>query len=295
MPWKETCAVDERIRFVQDWTGSATRGVSMSHLCRVYGISRKTGYKWIKRYNWGAQSMRDLSSRPHTHPETTDARVGARVLSQKEKFRFFGPRKIRQTMLNARLKRVPAASTIGHLLDVHGLVRKRKKRTKVEPQTQPFANCDAPNDLWCTDFKGHARMDDRRKCYPLTLMDAHTRFMFACEGLHDPNGARVKEIYERVFEEFGLPRAIRSDDSSEARIAGESSMPTTDHRLRRGHQRAFQRCRCGGSSLEFDTSASTRGSLSRTGGSRDFIALTEDIPYIRRGWMMAWRETDLVK
>ena len=153
-----------------------------------------------------------------------------------------------------------------------GLVRKRKKRTKVEPQTQPFANCDAPNDLWCTDFKGHARMDDRRKSYPLTLMDAPTRFMFACEGLHDPNGARVKEIYERVFEEFGLPRTIRSDDSSEARIAGESSMPTTDHRLRRGHQRAFQRCRCGGSSLEFDTSASTRGSPSRTGGSRDSIA-----------------------
>ena len=165
-----------------------------------------------KAIQLGAQSMRDLSSRPHTHPETTDARVVARVLSQKEKFPFFGPRKIRQMMLNARLKRVPAASTIGHLLDVHGLVRKRKKRAKVEPQTQPLADCEASNDLSCTEFKGHALVDDRPKCYPLTLMDAHTRFRFACEGLHDPNGACVKEIYERVFEEFGLPRAIRSDN-----------------------------------------------------------------------------------
>lgn len=119
VPWKETCAVDQRVKFVEEWIGHTQRGVSMAQLCRSYGISRKTGYKWIHRYDWHG-SMRNLSSRPHSHPKATPAKVVERVVALKRQHPFFGPRKIRKAMLNARLKRVPAASTIGHLLDAHG-------------------------------------------------------------------------------------------------------------------------------------------------------------------------------
>ena len=127
----------------------------------------------------------------------------------------WGPRKLLALLReeNHRI-RLPAASTVGDLLKRYGLSEPRKCVRKVAPYTKPFAACTRPNEVWCTDFKGQFQTGDLTLCYPLTITDAHSRFILRCQGMRRPTGAAVRPHFEMAFREFGLPKAIRCDNGS---------------------------------------------------------------------------------
>jgi putative transposase len=217
VPWRETCPVEQRFQFVMECKkGEET----MASLCRAFGISRQTGYKWLNRYEqYGPEGgdpehLKDKSRRPRSHPNEAGSAVVEVLVRARKKHPTWGPRTLKvwlEKQLESGVK-LPAPSTIGEVLKRHGLTRRRKRRRHTPPYTKPFAACTAPNQLWCVDFKGWFRTKDAIKCYPLTITDAFSRVIIRCEGVLDPDGKEVREIFESAFKEFGLPDAIRSDN-----------------------------------------------------------------------------------
>lgn len=213
MPWKETCAVEQRLAFVRE---AVRDDVSKAELCRRYGISRPTGDKWLERFLLhGEAGLAECSSAPRHHPNQMPAELAAMIVSLRQEHMSWGPRK-----LLARLKRRqegiawPAASTIGQLLRRLGLSVCRKRRHRTPPYTQPFAGCDGPNATWCADFKGWFRTGDGAICQPLTITDAYSRYLIRCQGLERTRTTPVQGVFEAAFRERGLPRAIRTDNGS---------------------------------------------------------------------------------
>ncbi len=211
MPWKEVRLVDERVHFITEVNKSQE---TFTDLCRRFGISRKTGYKWCERYEElgpsGLEERRPIArSCPH---KASDEVVSALVELRKE-HPSWGPKKLKARLETLGRKDVPAASTIGDLLKRHGLVRPRRRRVYPPQMTpQPLAEATAPNDTWCVDFKGHFALGDKTRCYPLTLTDQVTRYLLKCESVEKADAAHVRPHFERAFREFGLPLRIRSDN-----------------------------------------------------------------------------------
>lgn len=215
MPWKETSAMDQRVRFVADWlSGEYTK----SALCAAYGITRPTGDKWIRRYEReGAGGLQERSRAPLTHPNATPEALRQRIIDTKllKMNQRRGPKKIMD-----QLRRQdpdlpwPADSTAGEILRQAGLVRARKRRRRVAPYTEPFAQCEGPHEVWSADFKGDFRLGNGQRCYPLTISDNATRYLFQCRGLARTHYGAVRPWFEWVFREHGLPRAIRTDNGA---------------------------------------------------------------------------------
>src|SRR5688572_12509065 len=221
MPWNKTDAMTERTKFVLEWYRRWDEGegrVNIAALCRAFGISRETGYVWVRRFRDGGHqvaSLAERSRRPKTNPRQVDAAMEDGIVRLKKQYPYWGPRKLKAWLEQRRPEYLfPAASTIGEVLKRNGLVRKRRKRQKTPPHTSPFAACGRPNDTWCVDFKGNFRVGDGSRCFPLTIMDAHSRFLLRCEGLEAANYKAVRPVFESAFEEFGLPEVIRSDNGS---------------------------------------------------------------------------------
>ena len=210
MPWKETCTMDERLSFVTDYL----RGVApMTVLCELYGISRKTGHKWVSRFRAaGPPGLRDRSRARHGQSTRIAASVAEELLALCRERPFWGPRKLRAVLMR-RAPEVswPAASTIGDLLHAHGLIRPRRRRRRAIVTRRPFRDAVAPNDVWCIDFKGWFRTGDGQRCDPLTITDAHSRYVLACQ-IVPPCWAPVRAVVERTFRIYGLPKAMRSDN-----------------------------------------------------------------------------------
>ena len=210
MPWRETCQMDERTQFIARVLAGEDE---MTTLCREYGISRKTGYKWLGRYRCGgAAGLQERSHAPLRHGQAHDVAVVQAVLNLRERWGW-GPKKLRVKLgaLHPELA-VPAASTIGDWLRCEGLVGRSRRRRHCPAYAQPFAAVAAANDVWCTDFKGWFRTADGRRCDPFTLSDAHSRYLLRCQAVARPDEASVRPIFEAAFKEHGLPRAIRSDN-----------------------------------------------------------------------------------
>jgi len=210
VPWKVSNVLDERVRFVM----AALAGeVSMTGLCLTHGISRETGYKWLARYHAaGWDGLKDQSRAPLHQAGAMAASTAAAVLALRRQRPHWGPRKLRAVLLREHPQLAwPAASTLGDLLRREGLVAGVGRRRRPELVTRPFAAATAPNDLWCIDFKGWFRTGDGRRCDPLTLSDAVSRYLLACE-IMEPQTAGVAAACERVFRERGLPGALRMDN-----------------------------------------------------------------------------------
>jgi transposase InsO family protein len=211
MSWKETCPMNERVRFIGDLLVGER---SMSELCTLYGVSRKTGYKWLARYEAaGASGLEDRSHAPLQQALSVDAALVQRLLQARCQHPSWGPRKL-LVWLQTRHPTLkwPAASTVGEILCRHGLVSPRKRTHKSPAHQGALINPDAPNVLWCTDFKGQFRTGDARYCYPLTLTDAFSRYLLVCRGVLIPDTASVWRWFERAFQEHGLPMVMRSDN-----------------------------------------------------------------------------------
>ena len=182
--------------------------------CAVeFGISRKTGYKIFTRYNdCGLEGLTDRSRRPYRHANQLPFQIETRIVRLKQDKPSWGAPKIREKL--ARLYpdvHTPAISTVHAVLDRHGLVKRRMGRRNRAKGTV-LSHPGQPNDLWCADYKGEFMLADRRYCYPLTITDFASRYLFACEALSTTKEAYAFTVFERAFKEFGLPKAIRTDN-----------------------------------------------------------------------------------
>lgn len=212
MPWTETCIMDQRMRFIVEYD---MRELPVRVLCRKYGISPKTAYKWLRRVEELGleEGVKDRSRAPHRHPNQVQPELEEAIVAGRLAHPTWGPRK-----LQALLKRQdastpwPAASTIGEVLKRHNLVRPRKRRRRTPPYTEPFASAQCSNDVWCADFKGWFRTGDGRRCDPLTISDACSRYLLRCRAMNATDCEAVRPVFEAVFKEYGLPWAIRTDN-----------------------------------------------------------------------------------
>ena len=228
MPWSETTPMNERVCFVEDLE---SRLYTMTELCERYGISRKTGYKWATRYGAeGVDGLKDRSRTPKRCPHRTEERVVRALVKAREKHPRWGPRKLLKILRPHQPKwSWPAASTAGDILKRQGLVKPRRRRRRSPHPGRPQLAIRSPNDLWSTDFKGEFRTRDRRYCYPLTVADRCSRCLLACRGQLSTAYAGVRPVFERLFEQKGLPQAILSDNGcpfSSTALGGLSRLKT---------------------------------------------------------------------
>lgn len=211
MPWKETGPVEERMKFV----AAVLEGDrSISSLCDAFGVSRKSAYKWLGRYQTvGPEGLLDRSRAPRSSPQRIDAAVEQLVVAIRRRHPTWGPKKIAAYMASrAPGIALPALSTIGTALVRHELVRKRRLRSRQVGYAMPLERASAPNDIWCVDFKGDFRTGDGQRCHPLTMTDAFSRFLLCCKALRSTRAKPARDEFEEVFREYGLPRVIRSDN-----------------------------------------------------------------------------------
>ncbi len=211
MAWMETDPVSERVRFISAWL---SREESVSALAIRFGVSRKTAYKWIGRYAAeGPAGLAERTSAPVRQAAQTPPNIIAAILKLRRKYPSWGPRKLRARLtLDHPDIKWPAASTIGDILKREGLVRPRKLRKRVPPMAHPFREVLAPNDVWCIDFKGWWKTGDGKRVLPFTVTDAMSRYLLVCEAVEHPDFETVWASLTRAFREYGLPKAIRSDN-----------------------------------------------------------------------------------
>jgi transposase InsO family protein len=219
--------MEERARFVlaalEGWT-------SMSDLCEKYGVSRRVGYKWLARYeSGGLAALEDQRRTPRRQAKATPPEIVGKLIELRQQRPTWGPKKLR-----ARLEHLhpelswPAPSTIGEILRREGLVPKKARRKRPQGAWRSSRTAaDAPNQVWTADFKGEFRLGSAQLCYPLTIVDAHSRFLLACQALPGTAVRGAKATFERAFREYGLPEVIRTDNGTPFRsraVAGLSQL-----------------------------------------------------------------------
>jgi putative transposase len=212
MSWAPTDLMHQRFLFVSEVRNGA---LTVAQICTLFGISRKTGYKWLARHEEGGRrALADRSRRPHSNVRAVPDAVVARVIALRRQHPTWGPRKLIAWLAAHEPRELPAASTVGELLKRAGLVRPRRRHRKLPPRTAPFAHATAPNVVWSVDFKGDFRVGDGSRCYPLTVTDAFSRAALCCQALAHPALDPVQRALERTFRAHGLPEYLRSDNGS---------------------------------------------------------------------------------
>jgi transposase InsO family protein len=203
--------VNERVKFIADVLKGEE---SITELCLRYAISRKTGYKWMERFQQaGPAGLEDLGHRPQSCAHATPEVVTQEILKLRFQHPTWGARKLR-----ARLEQTrgdipwPVASTINTILRRAGLVHTRRRKQRVTPSTLPFGEVTAPNQLWCMDFKGFFRCGNRERCDPFTITDAYSRYLIRCQAVPKLDFEHVDAICDAAMREYGVPERIRTDN-----------------------------------------------------------------------------------
>jgi transposase InsO family protein len=202
--------MDQRVAFIAEWLREEG---TMTELAERYQISRKTAYKWVERYESDpAHGLAERSRAPKAHGRAMAAEIREAVLALRRAHPRWGPKKLRAVLAERAPQRAwPAASTMGDLLRRAGLSQPRRRPRYTVPLTQPLAAATAPNDVWTADFKGWFRTADGTRCDPLTVADACSRFVLCCR-ITAPSERGVRPWFERIFRDYGLPRALRTDN-----------------------------------------------------------------------------------
>lgn len=221
MGWKECDQVSLRVEFVQL---ASVEGANIAELCRRFEISRKTGYKWLARWKQlGPGGLLDQSRRPVNSPHQTPGEAEQAVLKVRSEHRSWGGRKIREVLLQGGLADPPSASTITQILHRHDLVTSAAT-TKAERWTR-FERGE-PNELWQVDFKGEFKVSAGGWCYPLTLLDDHSRFSLGVFGCGNQQRTTVKARFREVFERYGIPRSVYVDNGNPWGTKGQEQRHT---------------------------------------------------------------------
>lgn len=212
MGWKETRVQDERLKLVQEFAaGEKPR----AEICRCYGVSRKTGYKWYEEFlRYGVGGLANHSRAPHNQPQAIDEETIGAILEARAKHSSWGERKLVTWLESEHPEHNwPCASSIGALLKRYGLTRPGKRRRRAHPSHE-LVEASAANQVWAIDFKGWFRTGDGRRCDPLTISDTHTRYLLRCQIVARTSGEFVRPLLETTFREYGLPQRIRSDNGA---------------------------------------------------------------------------------
>ena len=211
MPWREASPMDQRTQFIADHLRDV---LSITELCALYGISRKTGYKWIDRYiRHGPTGLEEDSRRPRRSPNQTSEEVVSAILDARRRHPRWGGKKL-LALLQKRHPRwhLPGRSTACDILSRHGMVPIKRQRRRLGHPGKPTSQILAPNDVWSADYKGQFRTGDGRYCYPLTVADGFSRYLLGCQALTSTAVDEAKPIFTRLFHEYGLPTRMRSDN-----------------------------------------------------------------------------------
>lgn len=215
MPWTETFVMDQRVDFI---TRSLAKSANFEALCREFGISRKTGYKWRERFfSEGLSGLRDHSRRPKRTPTEVDEAMVCEAIKFKLAHREWGARKIRAVLAKVRPGvDLPSESSFKRIFDRAGLVEhRRRRRTQSQGERlQTPVRAERPNQVWTIDFKGWWYTLDRHRFEPLTVRDDYSRYVLCAQALPDARTETVQAQMTRVFERHGLPEVIRSDNGS---------------------------------------------------------------------------------
>lgn len=207
MPWKEETVEQQRTNFI---LLANEEGCNFSAVCREFGITRKTGYKWLKRYRQG-ESLGNQSRAPYFRPRQTPAEMEELILSVRINHPTWGPRKILRNLADKGNEGLPAASTVASILKRNGFVA--PEQSACHTPIKRFER-DKPNDLWQMDFKGHFGMCDGNRCHPLTIKDDHSRNLLCLDAYDNEQWISVKGSLDRVFRENGLPNSILCDNGA---------------------------------------------------------------------------------
>src|SRR5580704_6183499 len=191
MPWKERRALEERRGFIGEWQ---RHEMSMAELCRRYEISRPTGYKLIERYEAeGEAGVAERSRAPHQRPQAMSEETAERIVELRREHPRWGPRKLRAYLMREEPEaHWPAASSMGELLGREGLTVARRRRRHTPPYSQPLGHAEAPNQVWCTDFKGWFVCGNGERCDPLTISDAYSRYVQRVRSVEKTDGPHVQ-------------------------------------------------------------------------------------------------------
>lgn len=225
MPWKETCSMDQRVRFVE-----AVRSElwSISELCREFGISRKTGYKWARRAEEeGLAGLGDRSRARLTQSHRTTDEARAAIIAARRKHPTWGPKKLLPRLRAEQPELVlPGRSTASLIINGAGLSNPQRPRRRLKHGTGGLGGDESPNGVWATDFKGQHRLEDKKYCYPLTVTDSHSRYLLACRGYLSICGVSVQKVFRRLFRTYGVPDHIRSDNGIPFASTGAGRLTT---------------------------------------------------------------------
>lgn len=214
MPWRETSPMEQRLEFIRECESGL---FTMTELAAQYGISRKTAYKWLARYDAsGASGLFDQSRRPQHTPTATDPDLVAAVLAVRHRHPQWGPKKLLAVARRADPEAPwPSRATVAALLNRHGLIVPRRRAARPTPLSgSGLTPATHANAVWTTDFKGEFRTGNGVYCYPLTLRDGFSRFVLRCDGFLGRTLDATRGRFARAFREYGLPERIRSDNGS---------------------------------------------------------------------------------
>jgi transposase InsO family protein len=201
--------MDLRSEFMKRLAG----GERMTDLCREYGISRKTGHKFKKRFErFGVAGLADRSRAPKVIPHKTPPETEELIIAERKLHPTWGPKKLKQSLERRLEHEFPSPAGFGYILKRNGLSQPRKKRQRHPPSPTTLREALAPNEVWCIDYKGQFRLGDGTYCYPLTLTDQFSRYILGCEAMGAISDEAAREVCEEIFREHGLPLAMRSDN-----------------------------------------------------------------------------------
>jgi transposase InsO family protein len=273
MPWKERSALDERKRFIQEWSERSDE--PFGELCARFGISRPTGYKWVERYRAnGEAGLEELSRAPRHSPQQMSEAVREAILELRRVHGRWGARKLLPILRKQQpAERWPAASTVSELLRREGLAHPRRQRQRTPPCSQPLQHAQAPNQVWCADYKGWFCCGDGTRCDPLTITDAFSRYLLRCRAVERTDDAHAQVIFEAVFREYGLPEAMRTDNGPPFATAAPQGLSRLSiwwlhlgirhERIRPGHPEQNGRHERMHQTLKQETAAPPRANLAR--------------------------------
>lgn len=215
MPWRESSPMSERLAFV---TACLDRSETIVQICDRFGISEKTGQKWLRRFReHQLAGLVDRSRARLTHPYRIAPEIAQRIIALRRKYPLYGPVTLGDYLRQKEPQtRWPSASAIGKLLSREKLVRAKRRHQSPEQKLLSGNRARAlePNSVWTADFKGHFRLKRGRGeyCYPLTVLDLNTHFLLGCEALLSPSVSSAKEVFVSLFREYGLPEVLRTDN-----------------------------------------------------------------------------------
>lgn len=244
MPFKETTVMEQRKEFIRELLSGE---LDMSKLCRKHGVSRPTGYKWAARYQEeGESGLQERSRESRMHPNALTEELENLIIQARIRYPTWGPKKLVEWVRKThQLESLCAPSTAGAILQREGLSHPRKIRRRTAPQSEPLADYDGVNSIWCIDFKGHFRLGNGQRCDALTLSDGYSRYLLKCQGMRSTGLAGTKAVLEAAFREYGQPLRVRSDNGApfgSVAIGGLSSMAIWLIKLGIEHERIDAGC-----------------------------------------------------